>query len=40
MGQPVDHDYEPVGSMHPFEPFEPDDRHDSFDLVGSYDMVG
>ena len=25
MGQPMDHDYEPVGSMHPFEPFEPYD---------------
>ena len=29
MGQPVDHDHEPVGSMHPVEPFEPDDRDES-----------
>ena len=27
MGQPMDHDHEPVGSMHPFEP---DDRYESF----------
>ena len=25
MGQPVDHDHEPVVSMDPVEPFEPDD---------------
>ena len=36
----MDHDYEPVGSMHPSEPFEPDDRDDSFDLVGSFNIPG
>ena len=36
----MDHDHESVGSMHPFEPLEQDDRDDSFDLVGSFDMVG
>ena len=40
MGQPMDHDHESVGSMHPFEPLKRDDRDDSFDLVGSFDMVG
>ena len=40
MGQPMDHDHESVGSMHPLEPLERDDRDDSFDLVGSFDMVG
>ena len=30
MGQPMDHDHEPVGAMHPFEQFEPDDRDESF----------
>ena len=30
MGQPMNHDHVPVGSMHPVEPFEPDDRDDSF----------
>ena len=29
MSQPVDHDHEPVGSMDPVQPFEPDDRDES-----------
>ena len=33
-------DHESVGSMHPFEPLKRDDRDDSFDLVGSFDMGG
>ena len=40
MGQPVDHDHEPVGSMDPVEPFQPDARDESIDLVGSFYMVG
>ena len=40
MGQPVDHDHEPVVSMDAAEPFEPDDRDESVDLVGSFDMAG
>ena len=33
-------DHRPVVSMDPVEPFEPDDRDESVDLVGSFDMVG
>ena len=40
MGQPVDHDHEPVVSMDPVEPFEPDDRDELVDLVGSLEPVG
>ena len=40
MGEPVDHDHELVGSMYLVEPFQPDDRDESIDLVGSFDMVG
>ena len=40
MGQPVDHDHEPVVAMDPVEPFEPDDRDELVDLVGSLEPVG
>ena len=40
MGQPMDHDHEPVGSMHPFEPFEPADRDDHLIWLAHLILLG